>query len=148
MGNSVRRLFGFRAARPGRAEAMKFFRPAIDDAEVDPGEANDPVAAVGLGDADGFALQRLADEDQVAAPLDGPVGAHPAHGVPGIVPGLVQASALEVVEEIDRIPGVMGVKVITHLAVIKSHGFRLRAADELRAKLDRRPGAASDEAGE
>ena len=59
MGNSVRRLFGFRAARPGRAEAMKFFRPAIDDAEVDVGEANDPVAAVGLGDADGFALQRL-----------------------------------------------------------------------------------------
>ena len=59
-----------------------------------------------------------------------------------------QTSALEVVEEIDRIPGVMGVKVITHLAVIKSHGFRLRAADELRAKLDRRSGAASDEGGE
>ena len=59
-----------------------------------------------------------------------------------------QASALEVVEEIDRIPGVMGVKVITHLAVIKSHGFRLRAADELRAKLDRRPGTASEEADE
>ena len=73
MGNSVPGVFGFRAARPGRAEAMKFFRPAIDDAEVDVGEANDPVAAVGLGDADGFALQRLADEDQVAAPLDGPV---------------------------------------------------------------------------
>ncbi len=81
------------SARPGRgrAEAMKFFRPAIDDPEVDVGETNDPVAAVGLGDADGFALQRFADEDQVAAPLDGPVGAHPAHGVPGIVPGLVQA---------------------------------------------------------
>ena len=73
MGNSIRRLFGFRAARPGRAEAMKFLGPAIDDAEVDVGEANDPVAAVGLGNADGFALQRLADEDQVAAPLDGPV---------------------------------------------------------------------------
>ena len=59
-----------------------------------------------------------------------------------------QLSALEVVEEIDRIPGVMGVKVTTHLAVIKSHGFRLRAADELRAKLDKRSGAASDEASE
>ena len=72
MGNSVPGVFGFRAARPGRAEAMKFFRPAIDDPEVDVGEA-DPVAAVGLGDADGFALQRFADEDQVAA-LDGAVG--------------------------------------------------------------------------
>ena len=58
MGNSVPGVFGFRAARPGRAEAMKFFRPAIDDPEVDLGEANDPVATVGFGDADGFALQR------------------------------------------------------------------------------------------
>ena len=48
-----------------------------------------------------------------------------------------QLSALQVVEEIDRIRGVTGVKVTTHLAVIKSHGFRLRAADELRAKLER-----------
>ena len=79
MGDSVRCLFGFRAARPGRPEAMKFFRPAVDDPEVDIGEANDPVAAVGLGDADGLAGQRLADEDQVTAPFDGPVGAHPAH---------------------------------------------------------------------
>ena len=57
MGNSVRRLFGFGAVRPGRAKAMKFLGPSVDDAEVDLGEANDPVAAVGLGDADGFALQ-------------------------------------------------------------------------------------------
>lgn len=59
-----------------------------------------------------------------------------------------QLSALEVVEEIDRIPGVMAVKVTTHLAVIKSHGFRLRAADNLRAKLDKRSGTASGEASE
>ena len=59
-----------------------------------------------------------------------------------------QVSALQAVEEIHRIPGVTGVKVTTHLAVIKSHGFRLRAADELRAKLDRRSGTASDEAGQ
>ena len=56
MGDSVRRLFGFRPARPGRAEAMKFFRPAVDDPEVDVGEANDPIAAVGLGDADGLTV--------------------------------------------------------------------------------------------
>lgn len=59
-----------------------------------------------------------------------------------------QMSALEVVEEIDRIPGVMGVKVTTHLAVIKSHGFRLPAADELRAKLGRQRGMPSGEADE
>lgn len=59
-----------------------------------------------------------------------------------------QLSALEVVEEIDRIPGVMAVKVTTHLAVIKSHGFRLRAADDLRAKLDKRSGTVSGEASE
>ena len=59
-----------------------------------------------------------------------------------------QTSALEVVEEIDRIPGVVSVKVTTHLAVLKSHGFRLRAADELRAKLNRWSGTVSNEAGE
>ena len=57
---------------------MKSHYPAINDAEVDVGEADDPVAAVGLGDADGLSRQRLADEDRVAAPFDGPVSAHPA----------------------------------------------------------------------
>ena len=59
-----------------------------------------------------------------------------------------QVSALEAIEEIDRIPGVLGVKVTTHLSVIKSHGFRLRAADELRAKLRKQSGTASGEADE
>ncbi len=84
MGNSVHCLFGFRAARPGRAEATEFPGPAVDDAEIDVGDAKDPVAAVGL------AGERLADEDARAAPLDGAVGAHPAHRVPGVVPSLGQ----------------------------------------------------------
>ena len=75
MGNGVRGSLRFRAARPGRPEAMKSFRPAIDDPEVDVSEANDPVAAVGLGNADRLARQRRADEHQVAAPLDQPVRA-------------------------------------------------------------------------
>ena len=58
-----------------------------------------------------------------------------------------QHSALQVVEEIDRIRGVTGVKVTTHLAVIKSHGFRLRAADELRAKLEKQSDAVTAVAG-
>ncbi len=57
-----------------------------------------------------------------------------------------QVSALQVVEEIDRIHGVTSVRVTTHLAVIKSHGFRLRAADELRAKLDRQSATVTAEA--
>ena len=65
MGNSFLRSFSFRAARPGRAKAMKFFRPAVDDAKVDVGEAHDPVPAVGLGNADRLARQRLADEHRI-----------------------------------------------------------------------------------
>lgn len=59
------------------------------------------------------------------------------HDVYGSLLVFDRLSALQVVEEIDRIPGVTGVEVITHLAVLKTHGFRLRAADELRAKLDK-----------
>ncbi len=69
MGNSVHRLFGFRAARPGRAEAMEFPGPTVDDAEIDVGDAKDPVAAVGLGDADSLAGERFADEDALACHL-------------------------------------------------------------------------------
>ena len=49
---------------------------AIDEAELDVGEANAPVATFGLGDAHGFADQHVADEDELAAPLDLAVGAH------------------------------------------------------------------------
>ena len=48
--------------------------------------------------------------------------------------------ALAIVEEIDRIPGIQSVKVTTHLAVLKTHGFRLRAATELRARIDAQDG--------
>ena len=68
MGNSFRGLFSHWAAPRGGPKAVEFFRPAIHDAQVDVGEADDPVAAGGLGDTDGFALQRLADEDQVFRP--------------------------------------------------------------------------------
>ena len=47
---------------------------------------------------------------------------------------------LALVEEVDRIPGVISVKVTTHMAVLKSHGFRLRAADDLRARLNEERG--------
>ena len=55
MGNSVYGLFCLRSAGPGCPEAVKFLGLVVDDAEVDVGEAHDPVAAFGLGDADGFA---------------------------------------------------------------------------------------------
>jgi len=41
----------------------------------------------------------------------------------------------DVVEEISQIDGVRSIKVITFLTVLKAYGFRLQAADELRARI-------------
>ncbi|OWJ55878.1 hypothetical protein BWR60_35740, partial [Inquilinus limosus] len=57
-----------RAARPGRPIAAKRSSVTVDQAEIDVCEADDPVAGLGLGDADGFADQGLGDEDLVALP--------------------------------------------------------------------------------
>src|SRR3546814_4095528 len=38
-----------------------------------------------LGDADGLADERLADEDEIAAPPDLAIGAHTPHGMLGVV---------------------------------------------------------------
>src|SRR6185312_5706251 len=78
----------FMAGRPARHKAAKFFGDAIDDAELDVGEADDPVAGFGLGDTDGFVNERFAEEEQVAAPSDLAIAAHAADGVLGIVPGV------------------------------------------------------------
>src|SRR5467141_3944633 len=50
----------------------------MDVSELDLGIAHQPVAALGFGDADRLADQRLADEDQLARPFDLAVAAHPA----------------------------------------------------------------------
>src|SRR5258705_2132319 len=87
MVDSVHRLFvvGFAPARPGRRKVAQFLGRAIDVAELDIGEADDPVAGECFGDTDGFADQGLTDEDEFATPFDGAVGAHTAHGMIGIV---------------------------------------------------------------
>ena len=81
--------FCFLAPRPGRKEEAQFLGLAIDDAEVDIGVANQPVAGFGFGDPDGLTGKRFADEDKVAAPFYLAVAAHLADGVIGIVPGLL-----------------------------------------------------------
>ena len=93
MGDRFPDLFmvGFLAPRPGRKEAAQSFAGAVDQSEVDVGEADDPVAVLGFGDADGLADQAFADEDELAAPLDFAAGAHPADGMVGVVPELVEA---------------------------------------------------------
>ncbi len=64
----------------------------VDESEFDVAVADEPLALLGLLDRDRFADQRLADEDEVAGPLDAAVGAHPAHrGFVGIV-GLAQGA--------------------------------------------------------
>ena len=48
----------------------------MDVSELDIGITHQPVAALGLGDANRFADQRLADKDQLARPFDLAVAAH------------------------------------------------------------------------
>ena len=73
--------FGFTAGRPSRREAAQFAGLPIDEAEFDGGEADDPVAGLGLGHADGLAGERLADIDELAAPFDLAAGADAADGM-------------------------------------------------------------------
>ena len=70
---------GFQAGRPARLEAAELLGPTIDEAKVDIGEAHDPVALLGLGDADELADEGFADEDEVATPFDLAIGTHPAY---------------------------------------------------------------------
>src|SRR6516165_2314666 len=51
----------------------------MDVAQFDIGVTHQPVAALGLEDADWLADQRLADKDQLARPFDLAVATHPAH---------------------------------------------------------------------
>src|SRR5271170_8293254 len=91
MGDSFHALFRFAAARPGRRKAEQFFCPSVDDSEIDIAESKEPIAIGGLGDADRLAGERLADEDQIATPLDLAGGTDPAHGVLGVIPRFLEA---------------------------------------------------------
>ena len=63
----------FQAGRPARLEAAELLGPAIDETKVDIGEVYDPVALLGLGDADELADEGFADEDEVAPHLISPL---------------------------------------------------------------------------
>jgi len=80
---------GFQAGRPARLEAAELLGPTIDEAKVDIGEAHDPVARLGLGDADELADEGFADEDEVATPFDLAIGTHPAYRMVGVIPGIL-----------------------------------------------------------
>jgi hypothetical protein len=60
-------LPGGAAGPPGSGGA---FGLAVDDAEIDVGEAHEPIAGLGFDHTDGFAGEGLADEDELAAPFD------------------------------------------------------------------------------
>ena len=79
----------FQAGRPARLEAAELLGPTVDEAKVDIGEAYDPVALIGLGDADELTDEGFADEDEVATPFDLAIGTHPAHGMVGVIPGIL-----------------------------------------------------------
>src|SRR5258708_4412145 len=84
-------LVPFAPARPGRREGAQRFGAAIDASQWQIGERDDPVAGLGLGDADGLADQCLAEKDEIAAPPDLAIRAHAPHGVCGIVVRFFQA---------------------------------------------------------
>src|SRR5271163_2708136 len=77
----------FMAGRPPRHEAPKFFRLSIEDAELDIGEADNPVTAFGFCDPDRLADERFADEHIVATPLDLARWTDTTHLMVGVVPG-------------------------------------------------------------
>src|SRR5450755_999 len=79
----------FQAGRPARLEAAELLGLTVDEAKVDIGEAHDPVALLGLGDAGELADEGFTDEDEVATPFDLAIGSHPAHRVVGVVPGIL-----------------------------------------------------------
>ena len=79
----------FQAGRPARLEAAELLGSTVDEAKVDIGEAHDPVARLGLGDADELTDEGFADEDEVATPFDLAIGTHPAHGMVGVIPGIL-----------------------------------------------------------
>src|SRR5208282_5034233 len=72
----------------GRSETMED-AAAIDEAEVVAAEARDLVSVFEFGEANQFARERLADEDEFAPPFDFAGGADPARLVVGVIPGLV-----------------------------------------------------------
>src|SRR6266404_1850607 len=82
------------AGRPARQAATQLSGLAINDTEFDIGEAHEPVARLGLGDAYGLADQRFADEQQLTAPLDLAIGAHPADGMVSVIPGFLDLAGI------------------------------------------------------
>ena len=57
------------------------------------------------------------------------------HDVYASIRATGKRSALDIIERVNRIPGVRKARTVAHLAVLKTHGFKLRAADELRERL-------------
>ncbi len=93
LGFSVR----FGAGRPPRTKARKFSRTAIDEAQGDVGEADEPVAVRTLAEADGFANDRFRQEKQGASPLD--LAARPH------APDQLARAIVEIAGRLDERPG-------------------------------------------
>ncbi len=71
---------------------MELFGSAVDDAEINIGEADDPAAVLEFGNADRLASQGLGDKDKGAAPFDFTSGTDPPDGMICVVPGRGRAT--------------------------------------------------------
>ena len=80
----------FAEPRTGRSEATER-AAAIEEAQVAAAEAHDMVSVLELGQPDELAHQRLADERELAPPLDVAFVAHPPHLMKSVVPGILEA---------------------------------------------------------
>src|SRR5258707_7412133 len=85
------------AGRPPRSQAGKFARTAIDDAQGNVGEADEPVTIGALADSDRFAGDGFGHEEQGATPPD--LAARP------YAPDLLVRTIIEITDRLDERPG-------------------------------------------
>src|SRR5260370_5214387 len=85
------------AGRPPRSQADKFARTAIDDAQGDVCEADQPVTVGALADGDGFAGDRFGDEEQRALPFNLAARSH--------APDLLVRTIIDIADRLDERPG-------------------------------------------
>src|SRR5260370_12842323 len=85
------------AGRPPRSQADKFAGTAIDEAQGDIGEADEPVTVGTLADGDGLTGDRFGHEEQAAAPLDLAARAH--------APDLLVRTIIDIADRLAERPG-------------------------------------------
>ena len=115
----LRRAWQFAAAEPAGL---------VDEAELDVGVAHPPFSFLGLLDRHRLAHQRLADEDQVAAPFDFAARAHPAHGGVWRIGRLAQGARIGALRDAMEAGRRLEIKRLVRPLVVVERAERVEAA--------------------